>query len=331
MSSSSHRLHAAFHTATLKAWQSEVSVRATDLLYPVFVVEDDQAEQPIASLPGQSRWGVARLEAHLRPLVERGLRSVLLFGVLDGAGRKCETGAYSRDDASPVVRALRLLKERLPELTLVADVCLCGYTAHGHCGVLDGEGRIDNPRSIEAIAQTALAYARAGADVVAPSDMMDGRIGAIKRALSGDGLDGRVAVMSYAAKFASEYYGPFRDAAASGMRFGDRTGYQLPPASRGLAMRAVERDLAEGADMVMVKPGGPYLDVVRDVRNSCAVPVAVYQVSGEYAALWHGAKAGAFGLRGAVMEALQGMRRAGATILITYYAPEVLGWLREEQ
>jgi porphobilinogen synthase len=203
------------------------------------------------------------------------------------------------------------------------------YTSHGHCGILKPDHCVDNQASIDRLGQIAAAYADAGAHVIAPSDMMDGRIGAIKAALTARGHGSKVAVMSYAAKFASCFYGPFRDAAHSGMSFGDRSLYQLPPGSRSLALRAVQRDLAEGADFVMVKPGGPYLDICRDVAEISTVPVAVYQVSGEFAMLHHAAAAGAFDLRRAVMECLTGFRRAGVSIIITYFAPTVLKWLSE--
>jgi porphobilinogen synthase len=253
----------------------------------------------------------------------------------------------------------------------MVDLCLCGYTDHGHCGILSGRA-IDNAASVARLAEVAVAFAAAGAHVIAPSDMMDGRVGAIKAALRGAGMGGRVAVMSYSAKFASCMYGPFRDAAHSGMAFGDRSLYQLPPGSRSLALRALQRDVEEGADFVMVKPGGPYLDVCRDAAERCGVPVAAYQVSGEFAMLHHAAAAGAFELRRAVMESMTGFRRAGVrregpppprlprllgrrltspplppahtqsfatpaprncciaqvSVIITYFAPQILEWLK---
>jgi porphobilinogen synthase len=203
------------------------------------------------------------------------------------------------------------------------------YTSHGHCGILKSDHTVDNAASIARLAAIAVAYAAAGAHLIAPTDMMDGRVGAIKAGLRAAGHGSTVAVMSYAAKFASCFYGPFRDAAHSGMSFGDRSLYQLPPGSASLALRAVARDVEEGADFVMVKPGGPYLDICRDVVAASPVPVAVYQVSGEYAMLWHAAAAGAFDLRRAVMESLVAFRRAGVTVIITYYAPRVLEWLKQ--
>jgi len=224
------------------------------------------------------------------------------------------------------VRAIPLLRAAFPGLLVATDVCLCAYTHHGHCAVLDAGGGINRSASLERLAAMAVAHARAGAHVVAPSDMMDNRVGAIRRELDANGLD-TTALLSYAAKFASAFYGPFRDAAQSAPSHGDRRHYQLPPAARGLALRAIERDLQEGADFVMVKPGGAYLDIVRDVRNAVQVPVSVYQVSGEYAMLWHAAQHGAFDLTTAVLESWTSFRRAGADMIISYFAKELLAGL----
>jgi len=299
-------------------------------MYPIFVT-NNETKEPIPSMPGQFRWGVKQLDELIAPLVDKGLKSVLLFGVLSDSALKDGEGSYSAKASNPVRLALNHLRTKYPQLLLATDVCLCAYTHHGHCGVLHSNGLIDNARSIARLAEMARAFADSGAHVIAPSDMMDGRVGAIKHALQQGGHDGTVAVMSYAAKFASVFYGPFRDAASSGAQFGDRTKYQLPPMSRSLATRAMQRDLAEGADMIMVKPGGPYLDIVRDAKNlNSNVPIAIYHVSGEYAMLWHAAQAGAFELQTAVMETLGGFKRAGANILITYYTPSVLSWLKQQ-
>lgn len=326
----SHELHASYSHNVLKAWNNSPSITASNLLFPIFVTDVDGKQEPINSLPNQYRWGVDCIVEYLTPLVAKGLTSVLLFGYVADKNKKDERGSFATDETSAVSRALRILRQTFPQLLLVADVCLCAYTTHGHCGILKHDGCIDNQPSIDRIAQLAVHYAKMGAHVIAPSDMMDGRIGAIKHALKQANLLSTVSVMSYAAKFASVFYGPFRDAAGSGVQFGDRSLYQLPPNSRDLALRAIERDLQEGADMIMVKPGGPYLDIVRDAKNMCKVPIAIYQVSGEYAMLYHAAAAGAFTLRSAVMETLNGMRRAGADIIITYYAPDVLTWLSEK-
>jgi len=281
-------------------------------------------------MPEQYRWGVNKLSEALDIPVKNGLSSVLLFGVIDDEKKKDDTGSSADTDISPVIKAIQKLRTLYPNLLIICDLCLCAYTSHGHCGIVNADYTMNNSSSITRLGEVAVSFAKAGAHVIAPSDMMDGRIGAIKEALRANGYGSKVAVMSYAAKFASCYYGPFRDAAHSGMSFGDRSLYQLPPGSRSLALRAVERDIEEGADFVMVKPGGPYLDICRDVVNNSKVPVAVYQVSGEYAMLWHAAAANAFDLKRAVMESLVSFRRAGVTIIISYFAPKVLGWLASE-
>jgi porphobilinogen synthase len=272
---------------------------------------------------------VNKLEQALRPLVDKGLVSVLIFGVPRSA-KKDGRGSPADAGDNPAILAVQRLREVFPGLLLVCDVCLCPYTDHGHCGILNEDGSINNAPSIKRLAEVAVAYARAGCHVVAPSDMMDNRVAAIKTGLLEAGLGGKVAVMSYSAKFASTFYGPFRDAAQSAPAFGDRRCYQLPPGSRGLAIRAVDRDVCEGADILMVKPGMPYLDIVRDVKNKYPHhPLAIYQVSGEYAMLYHGSKAGAFDLKTVVLESITSMRRAGAEIIISYYTPSILDWLKE--
>lgn len=319
-----HRLHPGYGNPLVRAWQDDAVLAAHHVVYPLFLTDDPSAREDIGAMPGQARWGLDRLEEALHDVVAAGLRSVLLFGV-PGQGKDARaTGADS--DENPVVRALSRLRELYPDLLLITDVCLCAYTDHGHCGLFGEDGRLDNRASIQRLGEVATAYARAGAQMIAPSDMMDGRVGAIKTALAGAGLD-EVPVMSYAAKFASCFYGPFRDAAQSAPAFGDRRGYQLPPGGRRLALRAIERDLAEGADAVMVKPAGPYLDVIREARDICRVPIAAYQVSGEYAMLYHAAAAGAFDLRTGVLETTRGLRRAGADVIISYFTPQILHWL----
>ena len=317
------RLHAGYGHPVLRAWQggSGPAWDPVRLIYPLFVSSRAHAHARIAAMPGQSRWGVDRVEEALAPLVERGLRSVLLFGVPHG--RKDPEGRGADDPKGPVPRAVARLRRAFPDLLVVTDVCLCAYTDHGHCGILRADGTLDNEASVARLAEVAGAYAEAGAQVVAPSDMMDGRVGAIRRRLDASGLES-VAILSYAAKFASCFYGPFRDAAQSKPAFGDRRAYQLPPEARHLALRAVLRDVAEGADAVMVKPGGPYQDIIRDVRDAVRVPVLAYQVSGEYAMLYHAASAGAFDLRAAVEESLLGLRRAGADAIVSYFTPLVL-------
>ncbi|KAJ1560728.1 hypothetical protein HK096_007449, partial [Nowakowskiella sp. JEL0078] len=232
------------------------------------------------------------------------------------------------DEDGPVIRAIELFRKEFPNVLVACDLCLCAYTDHGHCGLIHKDGTIDNVASITRLAQVAVNYAKAGCQVIAPSDMMDGRIGAIKQALLENGLSNTVAVMSYSAKFASVFYGPFRDAACSAPSSGDRKNYQLPPISRGLARRATDRDIGEGADVIMVKPGYPYLDIVRDLKEAYPdYPLAIYQVSGEYAMLCHAAKNKVFDLKAGVLEGLEGALRAGANILITYFTPMLLDHL----
>jgi len=328
-----HRFHASYANLLLREWQASTAppLAASDLVYPIFIHDKPDEKEEIKSLPEQYRWGVNRLDELISPLVALGLRSVLLFGVPTRDSVKDASGSFATSAESPVALALKHLKKTYPNLTLMVDVCLCAYTSTGHCGIMKDDHTFDNVASIRRIAEMAVFLAQCGADVVAPSDMMDGRIGAIKSGLREAGLDGRVSVMSYAAKFCSVFYGPFRDAAGSGAKFGDRSGYQLPPYSRSLALKAVQRDLEEGADFVMVKPGTPYLDIVRDIRNLSDIPLAIYHVSGEYAMLWHGAAAGAFKLDEAVVETLRGAKRAGANILITYFTPFLLKHLREAE
>ncbi|XP_051893256.1 delta-aminolevulinic acid dehydratase [Pristis pectinata] len=323
-------LHCGYSHPLLRAWQTcATSFTASNLIYPIFVTDDANAVEPIASLPGQARYGVNKLEGMLQPLVDQGLACVLIFGVPTKLA-KDERGSGADLEETPAILAIKKLRSTFPGLVIVCDVCLCPYTVHGHCGILREDGTLNNEASCQRLAEVALAYAKAGCHIVAPSDMMDGRVGSIKQALVSNDLGSKVSVMSYSAKFASCFYGPFRDAAQSKPAFGDRKCYQLPPGARGLALRAVDRDVREGADMLMVKPGMPYLDIVREVKNKYPChPLATYHVSGEFAMLWHGAQAGAFDLKTAVMEVLTSLRRAGADIIITYYVPQILSWLKD--
>ncbi|OMJ23845.1 Delta-aminolevulinic acid dehydratase [Smittium culicis] len=251
----------------------------------------------------------------------------MLFGVPVSAV-KTNDGLPADDPEGPVIQAVKLIKRVFPELHVACDVCLCEYTDHGHCGLLKEDNTIDNTATIERLAQVSLSYAQAGADCVAPSDMMDGRIRAIKQILLDNGLGSRVSLMSYSSKYSSCFYGPFRDACDSAPSFGNRSAYQLPKGSRMLGLRALSRDAAEGADMLMVKPGMPYLDIVRDAKNlHPELPIAVYQVSGEYSMLYRSAEAGVFDLKEAVLESLDSMLRAGASLILTYYTPRLLDWL----
>nr|XP_039261733.1 delta-aminolevulinic acid dehydratase-like [Styela clava] len=327
--------HSGIHHPTLRSWQSgNTNITSENLMFPVFITDtDDNAYEPIKSLPNQARYGVKKLCEYLKPLVDGEnclpLKSVLIFGVPTKCTKDFRGGAAD-DQNGPVIRGIKMLRKEFPNLVIAVDVCICAYTDHGHCGILREDGTINNAESIKRLAEISKSYAEAGAHIVAPSDMMDGRIGAIKNILAESGLDSRTSVMSYSAKFASSFYGPFRDAAQSAPKFGDRKCYQLPPGSKGLGLRAAERDVAEGADILMVKPGMPYLDIISDIKRiHPGHPLAVYHVSGEYASLWHAAEAGAYVLKTAVMECLTCFRRAGTDIIITYYTPMVLKWLAE--
>ncbi|KAG4077577.1 hypothetical protein HA402_003004 [Bradysia odoriphaga] len=322
------KLHSSIFHPTLRKWQeSNVDIRPHNLMYPIFIVEDDDAIQPIASMPGVSRYGNNKLQEFLEPLVKNGLSSVLLFGVMDGTP-KDDLGSTADSKDNPVVRAIPKLRKWFPNIVIACDVCLCPYTSHGHCGIIV-DNVIDNDLSTKRLAEISLAYAKAGAQIIAPSDMMDNRIFAIKQILIANKLEKQVSLLSYAVKFASCFYGPFRDAAKSAPGSGDRKGYQLPPGSRGMAARAAERDVAEGADMLMVKPGLPYLDIVRDTKNKFPnLPMFIYQVSGEYAMLHHGASSGAIDKNSAVLEVITSMRRAGADCIITYFTPLLLDLIK---
>jgi len=298
------------------------------LIYPLFISDQDDEEVLIPSLPNQHRRGVGKLVSFLEPLVHKGLRSVILFGVPMRPGTKDHLGTAADDPEGPVVRAIRLLRQRFPQLFVVADVCLCEYTSHGHCGILRDDGSLNNHMSVDRVSDVALAYALAGAHCVAPSDMNDGRVRAIKRKLIDEGIAHRTLLMSYSAKFSGCLYGPFRDAAGSAPAFGDRRCYQLPPGGRGLARRAIVRDIGEGADVIMVKPASQYLDIISDAKElGRDLPIAAYQVSGEYAMIHAAAKAGVFDLKAMAFESTEGILRAGATIVVSYFTPEFLDWL----
>jgi porphobilinogen synthase len=298
------------------------------LIYPLFISDQPDEETLIPSLPNQHRRGLNRIVAFLEPLIQKGLRSVILFGVPIAPGCKDALGTAADDPEGPVIQAIRLLRRRFRDLFIVADVCLCEYTNHGHCGILRDDGSLNNQMSVERISDVAMAYAQAGAQCVAPSDMNDGRIRAIKLKLIESGIAHQVVLMSYAAKFSGCLYGPFRDAAGSCPSFGDRKCYQLPPGGRGLARRAIVRDINEGADIIMVKPASQYLDIISDAKDlGKDLPVAAYQVSGEFAMIHAAAKAGVFDLKAMAFESTEGILRAGASIVITYFAPEFLDWL----
>jgi len=328
MSSVPFGLHAGYKTPTERLWQScGTELHAHNLMLPLFITDESpEAKQDIPALPGVSRWGTKSVLAFLGPLVAKGLSSVLIFGVPEKVV-KDDSGSVGATENNPVLQAVRNIKTEFPMLTVATDVCLCPYTLHGHCGIIqeDPEGSIDNAASISFLATQALAFAKAGADIIAPSDMMDGRVLAIKTILRENGYGNRVAVLSYAVKFSSGFYGPFREAAKSAPAFGDRKKYQLPCGSRGLAARAAARDVSEGADMLMVKPGLAYLDLIRETKDQHpGHPMFVYQVSGEYAMLYHGAQAGALNLEATLLEVMTSFRRAGADVVISYFTPALL-------
>ncbi|CAH7675989.1 tetrapyrrole biosynthesis porphobilinogen synthase [Phakopsora pachyrhizi] len=310
-----------------RSLQREKSLTKEMLMYPIITDQPDSIE-PIDSLPSQNRLGISRLEEFLKPLVEKGLCSVMLFGVPLEA-KKDRRGTPADDPEGPVILAIRLITEKFPKLFVAADVCLCEYTDHGHCGIFRLRLTIGSyEASVERITEIALSYARAGAHCVAPSDMMDGRVGSIKAALIENGFGNKCCLMAYSAKFATVLYGPFRTAAGSAPSKGDRRGYQIPSTSRGLAKRAILRDISEGADIVMVKPAQTYLDIVSEARRLAPDhPIACYQVSGEYSMIIAGAEAGVYGLKEMVLESINSMLRAGACLILSYFTPSVLEWI----
>ena len=307
----------------LREMVRETTLRPADLIQPLFVRAGEGDAEPVAAMPGISRLPVSGLVEEAARVHAAGVPAVLLFGI-PAAKDEGGTGAYDEDGI--VQTAIRALKEAHPELLVFADTCLCEYTSHGHCGVLR-DGDVDNDLSLELIARTAVSQAAAGADAVAPSDMMDGRVGAIREQLDAEGLSS-TPIISYAVKYASAFYGPFREAAGSTPQEGDRRGYQMDPANGREALREAELDLAEGADVLMVKPALPYLDVLARLRERTAAPLAAYHVSGEYSMLKAAAANGWLDERAAALEALTSIKRAGADLIVTYYAKEAAEWLK---
>ncbi len=310
-------------TPVLRELVRETRLEATDLVLPLFVQAGLDGRTPIPPMPGVERLSISEAVREAGEARALGVPAVLLFGI---PADKDPEGSGAYDDEGVVQLAIRALKEAHPELLVLADVCLCEYTDHGHCGLLR-DGAVDNDASVELLARSAVSLARAGADAVAPSDMMDGRVGALRAALDEEGMTD-TAIVAYSAKFASAFYGPFRDAADSTPAFGDRRAYQMDPGNGDEAVREALLDVEEGADVVMVKPALAYLDVVRRVKDATRLPVAAYNVSGEYAMLKAAAAAGLLDERAAVLEALLGIRRAGADIVITYHAKDVARWLQ---
>jgi porphobilinogen synthase len=311
-------------TAVLRDLVRETRLDPGDFVLPLFVEEGLEGRAAIGAMPGVDRLSIASAVAEAGEAATLGIPAVLLFGI---PAHKDEEGSGAWDDEGAVQLATRAIKDAHPDVLVIADLCLCEYTTHGHCGLLRADGTVDNDASVELLARTALSQAAAGADVIAPSDMMDGRVGAIRAALDEDGRSD-TPILAYSAKFASAFYGPFREAADSTPAFGDRRGYQMDPANGDEALREALLDVQEGADMIMVKPALPYLDVVRRVKDATRLPVAAYNVSGEYAMVKAAAAAGYLDERATVLETLTSIRRAGADIVITYHAKDAARWLQ---
>ena len=316
------RLRRLRRTEPLRALVRETRLDVGDLVYPIFVVEGNGLKQEIASMPNIFRYSVDRLPQEAEEVARLGIPAVILFGIPD---QKDEVGSAAYHPEGVIQRALRVLKKSVPELIVVTDVCLCEYTSHGHCGVVTG-GQVDNDQTLPLLARTALSHAEAGADIVAPSDMMDGRVKIVRETLDEAGFQD-TPILAYAVKYASAFYGPFRDAAESAPQFGNRLSYQMDPPNWREALREVEQDIAEGADMIMVKPALAYLDVIRRVRDNFNCPLAAYNVSGEYAMVKAAAQNGWLDEKQVTLEILTAIKRAGADIIITYHAKEAAQWL----
>jgi porphobilinogen synthase len=321
----STRLRRLRRTDTFRGLVRETELSPAHLIQPAFVVAGEGIREGVESMPGIERFSISNLVEEAGEIAAAGIGALMLFGI---PAAKDEVGSGAYDDEGIVQMAVRALKDAHPDLTVITDVCLCEYTSHGHCGVFrQGGGEVDNDLSVELLAKIAISHADAGADAVAPSDMMDGRIGSIRYQMDEEGHPG-VPIIAYSAKYASAFYGPFRDAADSTPSHGDRRGYQMDPANAAEAVREAELDLEEGADMLIVKPATPYLDVVRRVKDATGAPVAAYHVSGEYSMLKAAAQNGWIDERQAVVETLTSIRRAGADAIVTYYAKEAAPWLR---
>lgn len=313
-------------SANMRALVRENHLRAEDFIYPMFVIEGENIRNEVSSMPGVFQVSIDHLQEEMEDIVSYGIKSVLLFGI---PATKDECGTQAFHDHGIVQVATHFIKEKFPEIIVVADTCLCEFTSHGHCGMVEGE-KILNDESLEILVRTAVSQAKAGADIIAPSNMMDGFVAAIRAGLDESGFS-EVPIMSYAVKYASAFYGPFRDAADGAPQFGDRKTYQMDPANRMEAFREAESDVDEGADFLIVKPGMPYLDIVRDVKNTFNLPVVVYNVSGEYAMVKAAALNGWIDEKKTVLEMLVGMKRAGADLIITYFAKDAIRWLKEDE
>jgi porphobilinogen synthase len=320
------RLRRLRSTASLRGLVRETELRAGQLVLPLFVSETASSRESIATLPNVERLSISAALEEARKAAELGIAGVMLFGI---PAAKDAEGSAAWDEEGVIQTAVRALKSAAPNLLVLTDVCLCEYTDHGHCGVLREDGQVDNDASVELLSRIAVSHARAGADLVAPSDMMDGRVGAIRAELDAEGF-AETPILAYSAKFASAFYGPFRDAAGSSPAFGDRRSYQLDPANGREAVREALLDVQEGADMVMVKPALAYGDLIRAIKRATRLPVAAYNVSGEYAMVKAAAAAGYLDERAAVLEILTSLRRAGADTIVTYHAKDAASWLAEQ-
>jgi porphobilinogen synthase len=319
------RLRRLRRTETLRALVRETQVEINDLVYPMFVVEGKGIEQEISSMPDVFRFSPDRLAKEVAEIAGLGIPTILLFGIPEN---KDETGSSALHSEGVIQQAIRIIKKTAPELLVITDVCLCEYTSHGHCGIII-DGQVDNDKTLPLLAKMSLSHAEAGADIIAPSDMMDGRVKTIRQALDGSGFQ-HIPILAYTAKYASAFYGPFREAADSTPQFGDRRAYQMDPANVREALREAEQDIAEGADIIMVKPALAYLDVIRRIRNNCNIPLAAYNVSGEYAMVKAAAQRGWLDEKRVVMETLTAIKRAGADIILTYHAKDVSRWRQEK-
>lgn len=313
-------------SAALRSMVREEHVRIDELIYPIFVTAEKDVVQPVESMPGICQYSLDHLLEEITRVEDAGIPAVLLFGIPD---HKDEVGSGAYEEDGIVPQAIRLIKEHNPNLLVIADVCLCEYTSHGHCGLVK-DGIILNDETLPLLAKASVCYARAGADIIAPSDMMDKRVAVIRQALDQEGFL-QTPIMSYSAKFASGYYGPFRDAAHSAPGFGDRKTYQMDPANGQEALREVEEDIAEGADLIIAKPAMAYLDIVKEIARNYNIPIVAYNVSGEYAMVKAAAANGWIDEKKIVMENMVGMKRAGAKMIITYHALDVARWIREDE
>lgn len=311
-------------TKNIRDLVRETILTPSDFIFPIFVVEGENIKEEIPSMPGNYHFSLDRLNEIITEVEEVGVRGVILFGIPE---HKDEVGCGAYDNEGIIQRAVKKVRELSKELFIITDVCMCQYTSHGHCGVLEGS-KVDNDKSLKYISEIALSHAKAGADMIAPSDMMDGRVDAIRRVLDENGYK-HISIMAYSAKYSSAFYGPFREAADSAPQFGDRKTYQMDPANIREAMREIECDIEEGADIIMVKPALSYLDVIRWARDRHDVPIAAYSVSGEFAMVKSAAKLGLIDERAIAMEMHISMKRAGADMIITYYALDLCRWLRD--